>query len=220
MNFGKLHSWILALSTLVITVNFFVQGQVIGDDGDDVMPGSSEPAVIELNSENFEHLTQAATGATTGDWLVEFFAPWCGHCQQFAPVYEDIGKKLKGRVNVAKVDMSANPSVGKRFSIRRLPTIIMLSQGKLYKFSGSRNAESVMKFATEEFKKADAEEVPAAPSIMDDLIQHAHHFHRQLMSMMQGNETALPLVAVTGCLVCLVMFCMCCGGKSNKTKSE
>jgi hypothetical protein len=32
--------------------------------------------VIQLDSKNFEHLTQAASGATTGDWLVKFYAPW------------------------------------------------------------------------------------------------------------------------------------------------
>ena len=39
--------------------------------------------VIALNDENFEHLTQAASGATTGKWFVKFYAPWCGHCQKW-----------------------------------------------------------------------------------------------------------------------------------------
>jgi hypothetical protein len=46
--------------------------------------------VIELTSENFEHLTQAASGATTGDWLIEFYAPWCGHCKRLGPIYEEV----------------------------------------------------------------------------------------------------------------------------------
>lgn len=33
--------------------------------------------VVVLDDQNFEHLTQAATGATTGDWFVAFKAPWC-----------------------------------------------------------------------------------------------------------------------------------------------
>ena len=32
--------------------------------------------VVDLTSKTFEHLTQAATGHTTGDWLVKFYAPW------------------------------------------------------------------------------------------------------------------------------------------------
>lgn len=52
--------------------------------------GKEKSDVIILTNENFEHLTQASTGATTGDWLVEFYAPWCGHCKKLAPVYETI----------------------------------------------------------------------------------------------------------------------------------
>ncbi|VDL84223.1 unnamed protein product [Nippostrongylus brasiliensis] len=44
-------------------------------------------------------------------WLVDFFAPWCGHCIQFAPVYEQIAKALDGKVKVGKVDCDAWPGV-------------------------------------------------------------------------------------------------------------
>ena len=34
--------------------------------------------IVTLTDSNFEHLTQAGTGATTGAWLIKFYAPWCG----------------------------------------------------------------------------------------------------------------------------------------------
>jgi hypothetical protein len=38
--------------------------------------GSTDPSVVQiLDDSNFEHLTQASTGATTGDWFVKFYAP-------------------------------------------------------------------------------------------------------------------------------------------------
>ena len=60
--------------------------------------------VIDLDNKSFEHLTQASTGATTGDWLVKFYAPWCGHCRKLEPIYEELATELKDVVNVARVD--------------------------------------------------------------------------------------------------------------------
>ncbi len=45
----------------------------------------------------FEHDTQAASGATTGDWLVMFFTGWCPHCTALAPMWEDVGEALHGQ---------------------------------------------------------------------------------------------------------------------------
>lgn len=46
--------------------------------------------IITLDSDNFEKLTQASTGATTGDWLIEFYAPWCDHCKRLLPIFEEV----------------------------------------------------------------------------------------------------------------------------------
>jgi thioredoxin domain-containing protein 5 len=70
--------------------------------------------VVVLDSSNFEHLTQASTGATTGDWLVKFYAPWCGHCTKLAPTWDKVAEDLKGVVNVAKVDVTASRDLGTR----------------------------------------------------------------------------------------------------------
>ncbi len=41
-------------------------------------------------------------------WLVEFYAPWCGHCKNLAPAWTEAAKQLKGVVKVGAVDMTTD----------------------------------------------------------------------------------------------------------------
>ena len=84
--------------------------------------------VVILTTANFEKETQASTGSTTGDWLVEFYAPWCGHCKKLSPTWESLATNLKGKVNVGKVDVPENRDLGSRFGIKGFPTIKFFSK--------------------------------------------------------------------------------------------
>ena len=122
----------------------------------------AESDVVILDTENFEHLTQASSGATTGDWMVEFYAPWCGHCKNLAPVFEEVATELKGDVNVAKVDAAKERSLGSRFEIKGFPTILFLSHGQVYKYKGKRTKDALVEFAKGGYKLKveDAQPVP------------------------------------------------------------
>ncbi|RCN39571.1 thioredoxin [Ancylostoma caninum] len=56
-------------------------------------------------------------------WIVDFYAPWCGHCVQFAPVYEQIAKALDGKVKLAKVDCDQWPGVCQGAQVQAYPTV-------------------------------------------------------------------------------------------------
>lgn len=125
--------------------------------------------VIILNSENFEHLTQASTGATTGDWLIKFYAPWCKHCKTLEPIFDEVAEKLKGEINVAKVDVTANRALGSRFDIKGFPTVKFLKQGKVYTFRSKRNTDSLVEFARGGYQSVDSEEVQSPLGLVGEI---------------------------------------------------
>merc|ERR1719266_2884232 len=103
--------------------------------------------VVELTSDNFEHLTQLSSGATTGDWFVKFYAPWCGHCKRMAPTWEEVATELKGEVNVAKVDVTQSRGLGKQFGVKGFPTLLLFRKGKMMKYTGARTKEAMSEWA-------------------------------------------------------------------------
>ncbi|GFE54925.1 thioredoxin domain-containing protein [Babesia ovis] len=128
-------------------------------------------AVIQLTDSNFEKLTQASTGSTTGPWFVKFYAPWCSHCRQMAPAWERVAKELKGVVNVADLDATRAPNVAKRFAIKGYPTLILIDKGRMYQYkNGERTTENLVAFATTEYKKTISSPVPAPLTFMGVII--------------------------------------------------
>jgi len=63
--------------------------------------------------------------------VVDFWAPWCGPCVNFAPIFEDVAEERSGKIRFVKVNTEAEPELSARFRIRSIPTIMIFKQGEM-----------------------------------------------------------------------------------------
>ncbi len=107
--------------------------------------------VIELNPTNFESRVTDSNDI----WIVEFFAPWCGHCKALVSEYSKAATALKGIVKVGAVDADAHKSLGSRFGVRGFPTIKIFgaNKGSPIDYNGARNAGGLIDAAFKELRR-------------------------------------------------------------------
>ena len=68
----------------------------------------SRSKVVQITPQNFKEKVLNSKGL----WLIEFFAPWCGHCKALAPEYDKVAKQFEGIVNIGAIDADAYKELG------------------------------------------------------------------------------------------------------------
>ncbi|CAB1340528.1 unnamed protein product [Coregonus sp. 'balchen'] len=92
--------------------------------------GGSKKDVVELTDDNFDRLV-----LNSGEvWLVEFFAPWCGHCKSLEPEWaaaaSAVKEQTKDKVHLGAVDATVHQGLASRYGIRGFPTIKIFKKGE------------------------------------------------------------------------------------------
>ena len=64
-------------------------------------------------------------------FLVDFWAAWCGPCKMIAPLLDEIAKESEGRFRIAKVNIDDDPALMQRFNVRAVPTLLFFNGGEL-----------------------------------------------------------------------------------------
>jgi thioredoxin 1 len=110
-------------------------------------------ATVELNHGNFEEVV------TGNDMvIVDFWAPWCGPCKSFAPVFEQTSEKFPNIV-FAKVNTEVEQEIARDFNIRSIPTLMVFRENIIIYSEAGALPASGLEQLVEQAQKLDMAEV-------------------------------------------------------------
>jgi len=119
----------------------------------EALPDNSGNVKVAV-AKNFEELVTKSEK----DVLIEFYAPWCGHCKKLTPIYDELGDKMAEEdVEIVKMDATAN-DVPPTFDVKGFPTLYWLPKNskKPVTYNGGREVDEFVKYiaehATDELK--------------------------------------------------------------------
>ncbi|XP_074852306.1 thioredoxin-related transmembrane protein 1 isoform X2 [Carettochelys insculpta] len=163
-----------------------------------------------------------------GEWMIEFYAPWCPACQNLQPEWEKFaewGEDLE--VNIAKVDVTEQPGLSGRFVITALPTIYHCKDGEFRRYQGPRTKSDFINFISDqEWKSVEPVSSWFGPSsfLMSSMsalfqlsmwIRHCHNYFTENLGIPVWGSYAIFALAtlfsglMLGLLMVFLADCLC-----------
>jgi len=146
-------------------LNYFLLSSLV------ILGAHAASSVLDLIPDNFDKVVLESGKPA----LVEFFAPWCGHCKNLAPVYEELAQHFtfaEDKLSIGKVDADEHKELGRRFGIQGFPTLKWFDgkSAKPVDYTGGRDLESLTKWVTEKtgLKPKSKRSAPSRVEMLND----------------------------------------------------
>lgn len=98
---------------------------------------------VSFTAESFQNLVTMSQDP----WFIKFYAPWCGHCQAMAPNWVQLGKEMKGKLNIGEVNCDVESRLCKDVHLRGFPTILFFRGGERVEYEGLRGLGDFVSYA-------------------------------------------------------------------------
>ncbi|CAN8072892.1 unnamed protein product [Agarophyton chilense] len=156
----------------------------------------------DVNAKDFDRLLDPEKASI----MLEFYAPWCGHCKSLAPEYEKLGSTFKRSkdVVIAQINADAHKELGDRFKVQGFPTLKWIQKGSTFESAEdikvARTASALLDFVIEKtgvqksLKDVENNIVEFNPSSFDIATKSpAHHTFVIFVEPSQACTTALQI---------------------------
>ena len=113
-------------------------------------------ATVNITQDTFRNTVQQS-----GLVLIDWWAPWCGPCRMFGPIFERVSEKHQN-ATFAKINTEAEPALAQAFEINSIPTLMVIRDGVLLLKQPGMLPESALESLIDQAMKLDMNEVRKA----------------------------------------------------------
>ncbi|KAL6914068.1 hypothetical protein ACHAPO_002516 [Fusarium lateritium] len=96
-----------------------------------------------LTPENFDTLVTNSKDP----WFIKFYAPWCSHCKAMAPTWQQLAKKMQGKLNIGEVNCEADHKLCTQMGVKAFPTIYFVNGAEKAEYKGLRGVGDFVAYA-------------------------------------------------------------------------